>query len=209
MQWPRCLRSRPIRILPAALLWAAGCIARPGADVRVGSPGGEGAAPATGQAVHYDEATFQLARDNRVQIVLFRTLGPSPAKGGAAGPGPDGRPAGSFEYVFLDLPERAQYGWVRQDRIDGWRGIRESGPGGQAVDRIWHADAGQARMRLSPDKSALSLGFRLTLEPVAGGGAEVALEGNTDLREDPMRTQGLMNTYGHRLRDMLRRTDGN
>jgi len=155
------------------VLAAAGC-GRPEAVVRYTTGGPD-------EAVRYDSATFQLARDDKVQMVFFRRTA---APIGTADP--------DFEYVFLELPEKKRYGWLREDRVPAYRWVRAAGE-----DHVWLATAGQVRMRFADGKEHVHFDFRMTMEPVRGtAGAAYILEGDVKVLEDTFRTQSLITRYG-------------
>jgi hypothetical protein len=175
-------------VLAAMALAVAGC--------QPGRPAGQGfVREAAGQPdvpLRYPSATYQLARGGRVHMVLFRRLA------GEAEPsaGPD---AGDFEYVFLDLPERPHYGWVREDAVPAWRWVRQGGR-----DRVWHAASGRAALGFSPDKASIQARIEATLVPlVPPEGPVEILKGGAVLREDVRRTQGLLNKYGGPLHALV------
>ncbi|MFO8012068.1 MAG: hypothetical protein R6X20_02065 [Phycisphaerae bacterium] len=169
-------RIRPAPALTAAAalaLAAAGC-GRPEAVIRYTTGGPD-------EAVRYDSATFQLARGDRVQIVLFRRKA---APIGTADP--------DFEYVFLELPEKKRYGWLRADRVPAYRWVHAAGE-----DHVWLATAGQVRMRFADGKEHVHFDFRMTMEPVRGtAGAPYVLEGDVKVLEDVFRTHTLVTRYG-------------
>jgi len=156
-----------------ALAACAGC-GRPRASIQYVTEGG-------GRDVAYDFATFQLARERKVQIILFcRTAAPI----GEADP--------DFEYVFFELPEAEHYGWLREDRVPAYRWVREGGK-----NQVWLGTAGQVGTSLGDSKQHLHFNFRVTMEPVGDtlGGAYV-FSGKFKVLEDIVRTQGLINRYG-------------
>ena len=173
--------TRPTILLALATLpifLLAGC-GRPKATVRYVTGGPD-------ETVSYDSGTFQRARNHKVQVVLFRRTA-----------APIGEADPDFEYVFLELPDRPHYGWLKEDRIPAYRWVRQGGR-----DRIWLATAGQVRLTLLG--RILRLDFRTTMEPVAGtpGGAYV-LAAVVRCPEDLVRTQGLINRYGQWLQSLL------
>jgi len=154
-------------------LSAVGC-GRPEAVIRYTTGG-------TDEAVRYDSATFQLARGDRVQIVFFRRKA-----------APIGTADADFEYVFLELPEKRRYGWLREDGVPAYRWVRAGGE-----DHVWLATAGQVRMRFADSGTRLRFDFRMTMEPVRGTpGAAYVLEGDVKVLEDTFRTQSLITRYG-------------
>ena len=163
-----------------AALAAAGC-GNPYVTIQYATGGPD-------ERVDYDSATFQLARGHKVQIILFRRTA---ANGGEAEP--------DFEYLFLELPERSRYGWLRDDRVPAYRWVRQ---GGQ--DRVWLGTAGQVRLRMRDSKQRMHFDFRVTMEPVAGtpGGAYV-LAGKPKVIEDAVKTQSLINRYGEWLSSIV------
>jgi hypothetical protein len=184
--------------LAAALVAGAACW--PGRSGGLFGPTRDAGGQA-GQTLRYQSATYQLARGGRIHVVLLRRLGGEVAPGDSprsaeASAGPD---ADDFEYVFFDLPERSHYGWVRQDDLPAWRWVRLAGR-----DRVWHAVAGHVALRFAPDKATAQAQLDVTLEPrVPRGGAPDTLNGRVALREDVLRTQGLVNEYGGRLATLL------
>jgi len=166
-------RLAPMLTAAALALLAAGC-GRPEAVIRYTTGGPD-------EVVRYDSATFQLARGDRVQIVLFRRKA---APIGTADP--------DFEYVFLELPEKKRYGWLRADRVPAYRWVHAAGE-----DHVWLATAGQVRMRFADAKQHVHLDVRMTMEPVRGTpGAAYILEGNVKVLGDTFRTQTLVTRYG-------------
>jgi len=163
-----------------AAIGAAGC-GKPHATIRYATGGPD-------EQVRYDSATFQLARQRKVQIILFRRTA-----------APIGEADPDFEYLFFQLPERARYGWLRDDGVPAYRWVRQ---GGQ--DRVWLGTAGQVRLRMRDSKQRMHFDFRATMEPVAGtpGGAYV-LAGNPKVVEDTVKTQSLINRYGEWLASIV------
>jgi len=176
---PRAL-ALAIAAALASLAVTAGC-GGPEARIRYLAGGPD-------DTVRYDTATFQLARDDKVQVVLFRRTA---APIGTADP--------DFEYVILELPERRRYGWLAEDRVPAYRWVRQGGR-----DYVWLATAGQVALRLADDKTRLRLDFRMTMEPVCGtAGSPYVLQGNIQVAEDVFRTQSLINHYGPWLASVL------
>lgn len=141
------------------------------------------------ETVQYDSATFQLARDSKIQIILFRRTA-----------APLGAADSDFEYVYMELPERRRYGWVRQDRMPVYRWVREGGR-----DHLWWGVAGQVGLRPGDLKQHMHMEFRTTMEPIAGtAGGSYFLRGNVRLLEDAVVTQGLINRYNDWLATLLR-----
>jgi len=168
------IHSAAVLTAAAALVLAAAGCGRPEALIRYTTGGPD-------ETVRYDSATFQLARGERVQIVLFRRKA-----------APIGTAEADFEYLFLELPERRRYGWLRADRVPAYRWVRVGGE-----DRLWLATAGQVRMRFADGKAHLHLDFRMTMEPVRDTpGAAYVLEGDVKVLEDTFRTQTLITRYG-------------
>lgn len=163
-----------------AALGATGC-GEPHVTVRYATGGPD-------EQVRYDSATFQLARQRKVQIILFRHAA-----------GPVGEAGPEFEYLFFEVPERKQYGWLRDDRVPAYRWVRQ---GGQ--DRVWLGIAGQVRLSMRDAKQRMHFDFRVTMEPVAGtpGGAYV-LAGRPNVVEDAVKTQTLINRYGEWLSSIV------
>jgi len=162
-----------LMVAGAVALVVVGC-ARPEAVIRYTTGGPD-------EAVRYDAATFQLARDDQVQIVFFRRKA-----------APIGTAEADFEYVFLELPEKKRYGWLREDGVPAYRWVRAGGK-----DHVWLATAGQVRMRFADSKTHLHFDFRMTMEPVRGTpGAAYVLEGDVKVLEDTFRTQSLITRYG-------------
>jgi hypothetical protein len=169
----RLASASMVMIAAALALAAAGC-GRPEAVIRYTTGGPD-------EAVRYDAAVFQLAREDKVQIVFFRRKA---APIGTADP--------DFEYVFLELPEKKRYGWLRADRVPAYRWVHSGG-----ADHVWLATAGQVKMRFADAKSHIHFDFRMTMEPVRGtAGAPYILEGDVKVIEDAFRTQTLITRYG-------------
>ena len=136
------------------------------------------------EAVKYNMAIFQMARGQKVQVMLFsRTAAPV----GEADP--------DFELVLLELPERDRYGWVKEDGVPAYRWVRHD-----KHDSLWQATSGQVSMRVADDGSHIHLNFQTTMEPMAGtpGGVYV-FSGDLQCTEDIVQAQGLMNRYGEWL----------
>jgi hypothetical protein len=168
------------RVTAALALVLAGC-GGPEATIRYTVGGVD-------ESVRYDLATFQLARDRRVQIVFFRQKA---APIGTADP--------DFEYVFLELPETKRYGWLREDRLPAYRWVHAGGE-----DRVWLATAGQVEMRMADQKTHMHFDFRMTMEPVRETPGEAyVLEGDVKVVEDAFRTQSLINRYGPWLAEIV------
>jgi len=164
----------------AVALAVAGC-GEPRATIRYATGG-----PA--EQVHYDSATFQLARDRKVRIILFRRTA---APVGEADP--------DFEYLFFELPERAQYGWLREDRVPAYRWVHRKGQ-----DHVWLGIAGHVRLRMRDAKQHMSFDFRVTMEPVAGThGRAYVLAGKPRVVENAVKTQSLINRYGEWLSSIV------
>jgi len=178
-------RWRAAAVLGAAIVLAAGLAAgcgHPRASIRYVAGGPD-------EPVLYQTATFQLGKERKVQFILLRRQAASIGTGD-----PD------FEYVFLELPEREKYGWLKEDGVPAYRWVHEDGR-----DHVWLGASGQVQMR--PDflsKDHMHLDFRVTMEPIAGtaGGAYV-LGGVVKFREDMVYSQGLMNRYGPWLRSLI------
>jgi len=180
---PRSIRPAALAVIAIALAaaLAAGC-GGPEARIRYLAGGPD-------DAVRYDTATFQLARDDRIQIVLFRRTA---APIGTADP--------DFEYVILELPERGRYGWLAEDRIPAYRWVRQEGK-----DYVWLATAGQVDLDFGDSKTHVHFDFRMTMEPVRGtAGSAYVLQGDIKVREDVFRTQSLINHYGPWLASILK-----
>jgi hypothetical protein len=159
---------------------AAGC-AKPQATLRYATGGLE-------EDVTYDMAVFQLARDRKIQVILFRRTA-----------APIGEADPDFEYVFFEVPERDRFGWLKEDRVPAYRWVRQN-----SEDRLWVGTAGQIREEFWQRKRSLHFDFQTTMEPVAGtpGGAYV-LAGHIRCTEDMVLTQGLINRYGDWLLTLL------
>ena len=179
---PRPARAAALRaVVGLTVALAAGC-GEPTARIRYLAGGPD-------DIVRYDAATFQLARGDKVQVVLFRQTA---APVGAADP--------DFEYVILELPERERYGWLAEDRVPAYRWVRQRGG-----DYVWLATAGQVRLGFGDGKVHLHLDVRMTMEPVGGtAGSAYVLEGDITVREDVFRTQSLINRYGPWLASILK-----
>jgi len=175
--------------LAAVALAAAGC-GRPQATIRYVAGGPD-------ETVTYSSTTYQLARGQKVQVVLFRRTA-----------APIGEADPDFEYVFFELPERARSGWVKEDNMPVYRWVREG-----HRDQVWAGTTGQARQTSGDSKQHLHLDFQVTMEPVAGttgpygsglnkDGAYL-MTGNIKCAEDMVMTQGLINKYGDWLLSLL------
>jgi hypothetical protein len=169
-------RWRWITVLAAAiaLTAAAGCGSQPRASVRYMTGGPD-------ETVKYDMAIFQMARGEKMQILLFRRTA---APVGEADP--------DFEFVLLELPQRSRYGWVKEDNVPAYRWVRQN-----SRDHLWQATAGQMSMRGIDDNRHIHVDFQATMEPIAGtpGGAYV-FSGSVQCNDDIVQAQGLMNRYG-------------
>jgi hypothetical protein len=167
--------------LAAAL--AAGCGGRPEARLQYVQAGTE-------ETVIYESGTYELVRDGKVRIVLFAWDQPPP------------RPADAgFEYVSLEIPERKTYGWLRQEGVPAYRWVHRDGR-----DHVWLGTAGQVRMRPAQDKRHVHVDLRMTMEPVAGTVAEAfVFLGDLRFKEDSLLTQGLINRFGPRLGEIVRK----
>lgn len=171
---------RPLLGLALALGLAGGC-GKPQAAVRyaVGKPD---------EKVAYDTATYQFARDRKVQILLFRR---TPAPIGEADP--------DFEYVCLEIPEQSSYAWLKDDNVPAYRWVRQYGR-----DTVWKGTAGQVTFRFGDNKRHLHLKFHMTMESLGAtedGGHIVS--GRVKCLEDTVRTQGLINRYGAWLESLV------
>jgi len=156
-----------------ALVCLAGC-GHPHATVQHMSGGVD-------QDITYDSTTFQLAKDYRVQILLFRRTA---APIGTADP--------DLEYVFFELPEKDDYGWLKGDRLPIYRWVREGGS-----DHVWLGTSGQATMAMGDSKQHMHFTFRVTMEPVGDTpGDAYVFTGKFKVVEDAFRTQSLINRYG-------------
>ena len=178
-------RARWTLILGAALALAAaaGCAGRPQASVRYVTGGPD-------EAVVYDLAVFQMVRGQKMQVMLFRRTA---APVGEADP--------DFEFVLLELPDRAHYGWVKEDNVPAYRWVRQS-----SRDHLWQATAGQASVQSPDDKEHIHLDFQATMEPLAGtAGGVYVLSGQVRCAEDIVLAQGLMNRYGDWLLTLVGR----
>jgi len=141
------------------------------------------------ETVAYDTATYQFARDSKVQIILFRRTA---APIGEADPG--------CEMVDLELPEQAKYGWLKDDKVPVYRWIRQYGH-----DTVWQGTAGQATLWFGDERRHAHLKLRMTLEPVGSteDGGQI-MSGRVKCSEDAVRTQGLINRYGPWLESLIR-----
>jgi len=140
------------------------------------------------EVVRYDSATFALARDRKVHVVLFRQMG---IAAGAAKP--------DVEYVFLELPEKRRYGWLRDDRVPAYRWTHVS-----SRDDVWLGTVGRVRLRFADAKQRLRLDVEMTMHPVGGtGGEPYVFQADLWLAEDAVRTQDLINRYGPRLASLV------
>ena len=175
--------ARRVRLLLGLALvagLAAGC-GGPQAAVRY-------AAGKPDETVAYDTATYQFARDRKVQILLYRRTA-----------APIGEADPDFEYVYLEVPERPKYGWLKEDHVPAYRWVRQYGR-----NTVWQGTAGQVTLRFGDARRHLHLDFRMTMEPLgaAEGGGHI-LSGRIKCLEDAARTQGLVNRYGEWLRSLL------
>ncbi len=161
----------------------------------------------------WDCATFRLAREGKVRIVLFRTLGQSPGAapprldentGAASPPAPPSMPA-AFEYLYFELPERPRAGWARQDDLPAWRWVRLRQADGRPYDRVWRGEEGKATLRFGVLKESLRADLRVVMRPVGGDGMAHMLGGTVVLAEDVVRTQGYANAYNPKLEALLAR----
>ena len=165
-----------VYLVAAAALAVAGC-GQPRATIRYATGG-------LAEPVGYDSATCLLGRDRKDGTI--RLPGAAP---------PAGEADSDFEYLFFELPERAQYGWLRADRVPAYRWVHKKGQ-----DYVWLGFAGQVQLRMRNAKQRLSFDFRVTMEPVAGTpGAAYVLAGKPAVVEDTVKTQSLINRYGERL----------
>jgi hypothetical protein len=176
----KCLvQALALTVLAAGL--AAGCGGPPRATLRY-------AASSLDETIQYDVAVYQLARNDKVQIVLLRRTA---APVGTADP--------DFEYVFMELPERSSYAWVKEDDVPAYRWVRREGG-----NHIWQGTGGRISEWEGDDKTHLHLKFEVTFEPVAGtAGGPYILSGNIRLPEDVVIAQGLVNRYGGWLWSIL------
>jgi len=167
--------------LAALALAAAGCGRPHQATIRYVAGGPD-------ETVSYDSATYQLARGNKIQVVLFRRMA-----------APIGEADPDFEYVFFELPQRARCGWVKEDGMPVYRWARQD-----HHDRIWAGASGQARETPGDSEQHLHLNFQVTMEPVAGTpGGSYLLTGRIKCTEDMIMTQGMINKYGDWLLNLL------
>jgi hypothetical protein len=166
----------------ALVLGAAGCSsAHPQATIRYMTDGPD-------ETVTYDMAVYQLARNDKVQVFLFKRVA-----------APIGMADADFEYVFFELPETSSYGWLKEDDVPVYRWIRHDGR-----NHVWVGNAGQASQFMTDDKTSMTFKFQVTLEPTAGtaGGAYI-LNGRVECKEDVVAAQGLLNRYGTWLMSVL------
>jgi hypothetical protein len=172
--------GRWIAVLAAAvaLTAAAGCGGgQPKAAIRYMTGGPD-------EAVRYDMAIFQMARGEKIQVLLFSRVA---APVGEADP--------DFELVLLELPYRSRYGWVKEDDVSAYRWVRQNNR-----DRLWRAASGQAGMSGIDDSTHIHLDFQTTLEPMPGTpGGPYVFSGKIQCNEDIVQAQGLMNRYGEWL----------
>ncbi|HUX00405.1 MAG TPA: hypothetical protein VMY35_05430 [Phycisphaerae bacterium] len=168
-------------ILGAGVFFACGC----GPSARISS-----AAGGRDREVSYDSATFQLARGHLVQIILYRRTA-----------APFGDPDPDFEYVFFQVPEASQFGWLREDNLPIYRWVREGGR-----DQLWQGTAGEGHIRfgLASGRSRIHFDFHITMVPLRDtGGSVYVYSGDVKCSEDLARTQGLMNRYGEWLARLI------
>ena len=129
----------------AVLVSAAGCGGKPQASIRYLAGGSDA-------TVAYDVAVYQLARDQKVQIILYRRVA---APVGTADP--------DFEYVFFEVPQADSYGWLREDNVPAYRWIHHNGQ-----NQVWRATAGQVKEWVAPDEMSMHFTFEATMDPAAG-----------------------------------------
>jgi len=139
------------------------------------------------EALRYDSITYQKARDQKIQIVLFHRM---------AAPLGEGDP--DFEYVFLEFPESATYGWLKEDKVPIYRWVRQG-----KKDTIWQGTSGQVTLHFAPGDDHVHAEFHMTMEVVRGEGDSLVMTGNIVCPENSARTQGLVNRYGGWLETML------
>ncbi len=140
------------------------------------------------ETIRYDRTIFQLAKGQKVQVILFRQTA---APIGYADP--------DFELVLFELPERASYGWVKEDNIPAYRWVRKDGR-----DHLWRASDGKVRLHVADDKTWLQLNVEATLEPLSVT-ADPPYVFDADIRcvEDMAAANGIMNRYGDWLLELL------
>jgi hypothetical protein len=172
--------GRWIAVLAAAvtLAAAAGCGGgQPKAAIRYMTGGPD-------EAVRYDLAVFQMARGEKIQVLLFSRVA-----------APIGEADPDFELVLLELPHKSRYGWVKEDGVCAYRWVRQNNH-----DSLWRAASGQASMRGIDDSDHIHLDFQTTMEPMPGtAGGEYVFSGKVQCNEDIVQSQGLMNRYGEWL----------
>jgi hypothetical protein len=163
-----------------ALALAAGC-GKPQATVRHMTGGPD-------ETLDYDLAVFQLAKGEKVQIILFHRVA---APVGEADP--------DFEYTLFELPEREHYGWVRDDNVHVYRWVRHG-----SRDYLWRGTSGQAGLVPGDAKRHMHFDFQVTMEPMQGTqGGSYVLSGRIKVMEDMVVAQGLENRYGDWLLSLL------
>jgi hypothetical protein len=176
-------RLAPMLALMAVgvLTLASGCGGKPQATIRYLA--GHSDAETT-----YDLAIYQLARDQKIQVILYHRVA---APVGTADP--------DFEYVFFEVPQTESYGWLREDNVPAYRWVHENGK-----NLVWRGTAGQIKERMSLDETSMRLWFEVTMEPAAGmNGMPHILSGSIGMDEDIITAQGLMNRYDEWLRAIL------
>ena len=165
--------------LLAATGWGAGCAQ---SQVTIRHAGGE-----ADETPKYDVMTYQKARDHKIQIVLFQRLA---APLGEADP--------DFEYVFLEFPEAATYGWLKEDKVPIYRWVRQG-----KKDTIWQGTSGQVTLHFAPGDEHVHAEFHMTMEVVRGEGDSQVMTGTVVCPENAVRTQGLINHYGGWMESLL------
>jgi len=178
-------RAGAVAFLAAAVSLAlAGC-GTPEAALRDEADGAE-------EPVWYETAIFALARGGKIRIVLFRQMGTAGAPGEA-----------DFEYVFLDLPEKRRYGWLRDDRVPAYRWTHTLGQ-----DRIWLGTMGHVSLRFFDNKQRLRLDLEMTMRPVGEtAGRPYVYEAEMWVTEEVVRTQELIDRYGARLAALVEQAE--
>jgi hypothetical protein len=179
---PCMKRLVPVLMLAAVVLTlASGCGGKPQASIRYMAGNSDA-------AVTYDVAVFQLARDQKVQVILYHRVA---APIGTADP--------DFEYVFFEVPQADSYGWLREDNVPAYRWVHQAGK-----NLVWRGTAGQIKESMAIDETSMRLRFEVTMEPAAGmPGAPHILSGSIGMDEDIVTAQGLMNRYDEWLRTIL------
>jgi hypothetical protein len=176
----RSARVLMLIVAAATVAAALGCGGPPRATIKYLAGGVD-------ESVGYDLAVYQMARNEKVQIVLYRRVA-----------APIGVADTDFEYVFFELPEVGRYGWLKEDNVPAYRWVHHEGH-----NYIWQGASGQVTIGESTDHSEIRFGFQVTMEPIAGTpGGSYLLSGKINCKEDVITTQGLITRYSDWLRTL-------